>query len=241
MNVTIADDKEDEFSSLWTQVFLPSFQKQNLKYIQRVLLVGRPKSGKTSIAFRIAYDEACRGGHPLFVSRKADIYQCPPRYVANNCIAEQSSYVNTVNQHEASNLHSYRPEVLSQINMKYFESGDDFYKYLCVIQDMHVIPTLIIVDNISQLLPSIPHSLLSPSGFNVGGQQLLMGILDDLLCHVNEAKNDHIDRIRLLVTDFNLENTIVSNFVRYMDVHIDIEKSTMNSFQLNVTQVGLSM
>jgi hypothetical protein len=246
----------DGFPSLWSRIFLPSVnvieQQQAQRPIERALIVGKEVSGITSIAFCIAYEEACRGGHPLFICRKSDIYGRPPRFVNQSvpCIDPgrdtfHPSFELPNDQYATtSSLHAYRPEILSQINMKYVDSGDNLYKFLAVIQELPVTPTLVVIDNISNLLPSVPNTLLSTTGFNTSGQLLLMGILDDLICHYNQR--DRLNPyMRLLITDCHssIDRNIAANYSRFINtvVDLDISNNTTGKFQLMCRNVGLSL
>lgn len=48
----------------------------------QTLLLGPPHSGRSSLAMRLAYEEALRGGNPLFICSKMKIESSPPIFTS---------------------------------------------------------------------------------------------------------------------------------------------------------------
>jgi len=112
-----------------------------------MLIVGATNTGKTSLSFRTAYEEAERGGCPLFICNKAKIEAKLPLDVRPGTEGVEQSRMS--------------PEVLSRINMKYVTSMNELK---AVISGMHCftpLPSTIIIDDFSLLidpLHSVPRS-----------------------------------------------------------------------------------
>eukprot|EP01031_Cornospumella_fuschlensis_P030425 gene30425-36766_t len=111
--------------------------------ISTVLLLGPKQSYKSSLAFRLAYDDACKGGNPMYVCARAKLTTLPLEVSPSADPGLSSSRVSI-----------YYPEILSRIRMKYVDSINELKQILlglpCLPTSM--LPTLLVVDDLTYLL-----------------------------------------------------------------------------------------
>lgn len=136
----------------------------------KVFILGSSQSGKTSLAFRMAYEEAMIGGTPLFITQKEKIEKCLPLPISismNKSIGTRSesqadgseeeifntSHLETSasNTNDETGKADYHPTVLSRIHMKYVVNRDDLVALFLLMQDFQPSPTLIILDDFSSI------------------------------------------------------------------------------------------
>lgn len=123
----------------------------------RTLLLGPPKCGKTSLIFRLAYEEANKGGTPYILTKKEKLYANLPHNIS--LILTENSQENNTNNNMVSL--NYLPEILSKINIKYLETLQDIMQFFIAIQSLTPRPTLIIFDDFSNYFQSTLHDILT--------------------------------------------------------------------------------
>jgi hypothetical protein len=113
--------------------------------VHRMFINAAASTGKTSLAFHLAYEEASFGGVPLFICSKSKIQQRFPLKV---------DVQQPTNSDLSSSLSvsSFSPTVLSRIHMKYVESLKDLFQLLAGVQSFQPQPTMIVVDELSDWL-----------------------------------------------------------------------------------------
>ena len=113
----------------------------------RLLIFGPNKTGKTSIAFRMAYESASTGSTALFVCLLSTISNTFPLLVTVATTSEQFS--EPVRESLTS---SWSPEILSRIMIKYVSNSADLKKLFASIHMFHPRPGCIIVDDFTLII-----------------------------------------------------------------------------------------
>ncbi len=106
--------------------------KENSRF--RVLFVGDKNLGKTSLAFKLAFDHASKGGRPLFICNKNKIEVKLPLIV---------------NYSGSQTYSNWSSDVLSQINMKYISSITELKALIAGLQCFEPRPSAVIIDDFS--------------------------------------------------------------------------------------------
>ena len=109
----------------------------------RVLVIGAQNTGKTSLAFRLAYESAENGGCPLFICNQAKLESKLPLTV--HCSSEQSQM-------------RMSSDILSRIQMKYVTSMNELKAVIAGLHGFTPIPTMLIIDDLSLLIDPL-HSV----------------------------------------------------------------------------------
>jgi hypothetical protein len=105
----------------------------------RLLIIGPRDSGKSSLAFEIAYEKAVEGKNILFISIKGKMEAKFPHVIQCYGI-------------ESRKHHYFSPLVLSRIQMKYISNASEL-KLLCAsIHGFTPRPDGIVVDDLTQLI-----------------------------------------------------------------------------------------
>lgn len=122
----------------------------------RVLLVGAGSSGKTSLAFKIAYDCAAEGGSPWFICNQTKIEGKLPTIV----ITDHGSGNDNGGNSGVSSVSSAKmmPEILSRISMKYVSSMNELKAVFSGLHALTPTPSLIVIDDFSMLVDPL-HSI----------------------------------------------------------------------------------
>eukprot|EP01035_Chromulina_nebulosa_P009017 gene9017-12190_t len=114
---------------------------------QTVLIHGNySKCGKTSLAFRIAYDCAADGGHPLFICNQVKIEGSLPLLVSDS-VTDNTNSCNFF-----SYTSNWNNEILSKIQMKYISNSKELMLMMAGIHMLSPLPTAIIIDDFSLIL-----------------------------------------------------------------------------------------
>lgn len=103
--------------------------------VQLALIVGPKQCGKTTLAFKMAYDAAASGQSPLYICQSMH----SPTYCS---ISEQDAL---------SQKAYYEPEVLDRIRMKFAESVAEL---IILISSLHLFnprPSLVVIDNFIEM------------------------------------------------------------------------------------------
>ena len=127
-----------------------SGREQNLS-ANRVLLVGESKTGKTSIAFRMAYDVASEGSTVLFICVHNKMRLNFPLIVSLPLLSEDKRGRKPKN-HSDSSLSIWSPAVLSRIMFKYVSNSAELKKVCASIHMLHPKPQCVIVDDITLVI-----------------------------------------------------------------------------------------
>lgn len=108
-----------------------------------VLLLGPKLAYKSSVAFRLAYEDAYKGGNPLYVCARSKI-TTPFLEVG---IPQQASS-------DTSTTPTYYPEILSRIRLKYVDNVFELKQILLGLPCLSSsnMPSLLVVDDLTYLL-----------------------------------------------------------------------------------------
>lgn len=158
----------------------------------RFLVIGAQNSGKTSLAFRLAYESAESGGCPLFICNQAKLETKLPHTV--HCSSESS-------EHSQIRMSS---DILSRIQMKYVTSMNELKAVIAGLHGFSPTPTTLIIDDLSLLidpLHSVPRG--DPKFLDIC---LSIGaFIDDVLNFLNEKNatrtNLNAVKVQLVITD----------------------------------------
>lgn len=113
----------------------------------RILIFGPNKTGKTSVAFRMAYESASEGSTALFVCLMSTISTAFPSLVT---VATTSGHVSQPLRESLST--SWSPEILSRIMIKYVSNSADLKKLFASIHMLHPRPQCIVVDDFTLII-----------------------------------------------------------------------------------------
>lgn len=155
----------------------------------RTLLLGPPKSGKTSLIFRLAYEEANKGGTPYILTRKDKIHTDLPHNLS-------VLFMNETNTEKNITSLIYIPEILMKVNIKYLENFQDMLQFFIGIQALTPRPSLIIFEDFSSyFIPSAidiisngPALFQDPKSFHVNNLKdafLALSLLNDSIKFLN--------------------------------------------------------
>lgn len=109
-----------------------------------VQIQGESRTGKSSVAFRVAHDFAANGGTALIVCRQHKLEEHMPLYV------EDAESINTLQQKATKS--SYNPEVLSSILMKYVTTPAELKAVIVGLHAFTPRPGLLVVEDLSTLI-----------------------------------------------------------------------------------------
>ena len=101
----------------------------------RLLIVGDKSCGKTSLAFRIAYDEAAAGGSPLIICNQTKLEQGLPVMVKKR----------------SDSGRKYSPELLARISMKYVSSVGELKAVICGLHCFQPRPSAVLIEDLTEL------------------------------------------------------------------------------------------
>lgn len=187
----------------------------------RILLTGGANTGKTSLAFKFAYDEASSGGVPLFICNQNKLESKLPLNVILN---------------DGYNSMKMSPDVLRKILMKYVTSMNELKAVIAGLHAFSPTPTLVIIDDLSLLIDPL-HSVQrnDPSFLEICST--LGAYLDDALSFLHEKKPlSSQSKIQLLITDPCDETLFLSVLQRSIPMITKLIKTTDSS---NYTVVAL--
>lgn len=111
---------------------------------KRILLVGAQNTGKTSLAFRLAYEIAEGGGSPLFICNQAKMESKLPLEL--KCLTDSSE------------LNRMSPDILSRMQMKYVTSMNELKAVISGLHCFQPPPSAVIIDDLSLLIDPL-HSV----------------------------------------------------------------------------------
>lgn len=125
-----------------------------------LLLIGNHQSGKTSIAFNLAYNIALNGGKPLYICNQIKLESKLPLTIYNSdqhldSILMHTTNTITTNSYEKKrnyNNNSMLPEVLQRINMKYITTIQDLKALIAGLHLFEPRPSVVIIDDLSILI-----------------------------------------------------------------------------------------
>ena len=142
-----------------------------------LLLIGNHQSGKTSIAFNLAYHIALNGGKPLYICNQIKLEGKLPLIIYNSDQHIDSILMHhntTTNIHEkkknnnsnnSNSSNSMLPEVLQRINMKYITTIQDLKTLIAGLHLFEPRPSIVIIDDLSILIDPLQAINRSDSKF----------------------------------------------------------------------------
>jgi hypothetical protein len=212
--------------------------------IQKILIHGKNKTGKSSLAFQLAYEEASYGGTPLFICKKEKMQSQFPIKVEI-----------TPQQEEQEFPTSFTASVLSRIHMKYIDNLKDLLTLLSGIHIFKPAPTMLVLDDISSWIENNRNTSSSSSSYGnyhhhyhqttaAAGPDpylLLLGFIDDAVHFLQEkqplptlgssssSSNDWLSTVKVVLTDTTEEIGLIHSFQRYCDEIISLRQSLPTS------------
>jgi len=196
---------------------------------KHVMIAGDAGSGKTSLAFRLAYEHADAGGSPLYIGVKARIKQAPLHYDVTTRRAEGIAM-------------EYHPEILSQVKMKYVTSSSELRSLLL---GLHAFPSplsMLLIDDLSFLID--PSRSISHSDVRFMDEYfLILALLEDLLQYITRGQSNNDASNSVGVDRNSLKMVVVDDFSsmqstravrQFADVLFRLNKSSSSQVQLNL-------
>lgn len=184
----------------------------------RLMLLGDARSGKTSIAFRLAYEEASRGGHPLLICNKRKLEESLPLPVF-------VSLGNNTENNDSVTYH-YQNEILNRIKLKYIESSHDLITLLASLHAWQQLPlpSMVLLDDFSSYIDTST-SVLGPHMRSdmkfIELSALMMAYIDDTLLAIQHKLNQ--EKIKWVMTDSCRDTAFINTTMRYLDGYLVLE------------------
>lgn len=190
----------------------------------RVLLVGDKNYGKTSIAFKIAYDASARGEVPLFICNKNKIESKLPMFTK---VVPSEAY-------------HYSPEILSRVHMKYVSAVTELKALIAGMHCFEPRPTLVVIDDFTVFLDPLFSVARNDSKF-IDSCILLSAFLKDVLDHFDstapplpsiQPSRNISSSTMLVITDDCIEPAFIVAMQQCVDSVLKIQRSssTVSSF-----------
>lgn len=117
----------------------------------RILLLGEMKTGKTSIAFRMAYDTALEGSIVLFVCLHNKIRNNFPLMTSFAPIVGDEAGSNPMSDGDAL-VSTWSPVVLSRIMFKYVSNSAELKKLCASMHMLHPRPHCVVIDDFTLVI-----------------------------------------------------------------------------------------
>lgn len=122
---------------------------KSVKSASRVLISGQKKTGKTSFAFRMAYEAASGGSIVLFVCLQNKISVNFPLPIDITVTAEGDSNLSSQSE---SMMSSWSPAILSRIMFKYVTNTAELKKLFASVHMIQPAPQCVVVDDYTLLI-----------------------------------------------------------------------------------------
>lgn len=168
--------------------------------LERLLIIGSRKSGKTSIAFHLATEYAGKCKHSLIICNKSKIETSLP--LAIECTPSAATGISSVQYKHGTSTFESDPSLLSYIGMKYVGSVHELKAVFAGLHAYAVMPSLIIVEDFSSLVDpffSMPRNDNQFLSACLGA----LAIMHDAIDYVNSSgKGRTVDApLQLVITD----------------------------------------
>lgn len=162
--------------------------------VKSLVILGPEKSGKTSLSFRLAYENAFNAGIPYFCTKKDKIESHFPLNVSLSYATE-----------------TFLPIILNRIQMKYFSSINDLFSFLNGIHLLKPQPSMIIIDDIFSFLNS--NSKLSAST-----------VYEFVFAHISNSIYLNNNNIKIIVTsNYRGDLQVINSARRHFDGILSIK------------------
>lgn len=171
-------------------------EDQITPFLSRAFFHGKTNTGKSSLAFHFAYEEASYGGIPLFITHREKLEMKFPLRILQGEDGDETEIIGKGRGMEEGG--GFNPTVLSRIQMKYLSSYEEFIRLFAGIQIFYPIPSLLIIDDLSSFLPpSLAFHSSSSSSTSLETHQksldaylFLLGLLDDAIIYLQSAHEE---------------------------------------------------
>ena len=190
----------------------------------RILLSGEKNSGKTSLAFKLAYDHGAKGGRPLFICNKNKIESKVPLFVK---VSESQSNSN------------WSSDVLSHIHMKYVSNVIELKALIAGLHCFEPCPSMIVIDDFSSFIDplfSVPRH--DPKFLE---QCITLGaFLTDVITYfqkknnVENPNNFEIKPFKLILTDDCQDSLYLNVMYRVTNTIFTLRRNTLNTVQMTL-------
>eukprot|EP00981_Chlorochromonas_danica_P016342 scaffold16865_cov229-Ochromonas_danica.AAC.2 len=203
-------------------IFRGNNQQEITESLSTILLLGGKRCGKTSLAFRLAYEECCTtGGSPLFITHPNRLDTLPHE-------------VWQVDSNPKTMVRDYKPEVLSKIRMKYISHPSSLRQLILGIHAFaSPVPSMIVIDNLSFLLDSSTSFNKMDARF-IDHYLQLCSLLKDSLDYLNSDLSlfPGSSAMKVIVTDEINTLTCIQGLQRVFQRIITFEQSLHGGFRL---------
>jgi hypothetical protein len=163
-----------------------------------MLMIGGGSTGKTSLAFKLACEEAAVGGTPLFICNQTKLEAKLPMTVQNASDGGSNKFA---------------PEILARIQMKYVSSMNELKAVIAGLHAFVPSPSLVIIDDFSLIVDPL-HSVQRSDPKFLEICLTLGAYVDDVLTFMatmrtagssantsNSTSSAGMHRLELLITD----------------------------------------
>ena len=135
---------------MWSAIAGRAFAERQIAP-NRLLILGDKKTGKTSIAFKMAYEAASEGSVVLFVCLQNKIRSNFPLMVSLAEIFGGTDQNNSANDDGSQPL-SWSPIILSRIMLKYISNAAELKQLCASIHMLQPRPQCVIIDDFTLMI-----------------------------------------------------------------------------------------
>lgn len=185
----------------------------------RLVVIGGANSGKTSLAFRTAYDIAVAGGWPLYICNQAKLESKLPLEV--RCGDGGSA---------DTSAQKMSADILSRIQMKYVTSMNELKAVISSLHAFTPSPTTVIIDDLSLLIDPL-HSVQRNDPKFLEICFVLGAYMDDVLKFLHTTRSENTNtrasnalRLQLVITDTCEESSYLQVLQRTAPNVLKLEK-----------------
>jgi hypothetical protein len=186
----------------------------------RILLIGDKNIGKTSLAFKIAYDCAAKGGSPLVICNKNKVESKLPLFVK---LSNQQVY------------YSWSSEVLSHVHMKYVSSVTELKALIAGLHCFEPRPSTIIIEDFSLFIDPLYSTARHDPRF-VDSCITLCAYITDVMDHFEQSgcmnSKKETQELQLVITDDCQDPLYLNVMRRCVSAVFALQKVGFNAVQL---------
>lgn len=189
--------------------------------LERLLIVGPHKSGKTSISFHLAIERACKCEYTLIVCNKSKIEASLPLPIDCSTV------------HQGSSSFDSDPSLLSFVGMKYVGSVQELKAVFAGLHAYTPVPSLVIVEDLSTLIDPLFSCPRTDSMFLVTCLSTL-AIINDAVDYVGGKGGKGSSLVDLVITD----NCLTEAYLQVVMRSCSPSGRTFNQLRLLPRQEG---
>ena len=190
----------------------------------RMLLVGDKNIGKTSLAFKIAYDCAAKGGSPLIICNKNKVESKLPLFVK---LSNQQVY------------YSWSSEVLSHVHMKYVSSVTELKALIAGLHCFEPRPSTIVIEDFSLFIDPLYSTSRHDPRF-IDSCITLTAYITDVMDHFEQTASTNSKKdaqeLRLVITDDCQDPLYLAVMRRCVNAVFALQKVGLHAVQMQLKE-----